>query len=447
MRWTAHHAEVLAALATMESNSFDACLTDVPYGLGSHQPTPAELLAYLGGAELDTGGDFMGRDWHVPSVHTWKELFRVLKPGAWLLTFGGPRTVDLVSLGVRMGGFEVRDVITYAWWFGTGYPHSQDAAKAIDIAAGHVFDPLDYEPISDLAKQWDGHGTSLKPAFEPIILARKPLDGLLADNIEKHWTGALDIGGARIATDWSERPESWKRSGHSAKPDAAKIAAPPGNGIDCHPDGRWPSHLVMDEHVAEMLDATTGNAGAHGRSDAAYEEKRNVYNMGLAPRGAIARDPNGGPSRFSYITKASREERDLGCEHLPMRSAAETTGSKEGAARLKNPRTGAGRTSGARNHCPCAKPVALTRWLAGLPLPPSRDGVPRRILIPYAGSGSEMIGALLAGWDDVVGIERDPEFLPILRARVSLAEKNPRAFEPYANRKSERVSAEQVSLF
>lgn len=487
-RWIAHHAEVLEAVAGFEEASFDAILSDVPYGFGNRQPTLDELLAYLQGTELDTGGDFMGKDWRVPSVKTWRELFRVLKPGGWALVYAGPRTVDLISIGMRAAGFEVRDVITFAWMFGTGFPKSQNASKAIDSAAGAEREVVGSKlglpgvarnggnqghrpgygetggvpstrhlditaPATELAALWEGFGTALKPAFEPIILARKPLDGTLAENVALHGTGALDIDSSRISTDWSERPESWKRSGHSAKPGAEKIAAPPGNGIECHPGGRWPANVVFDEGAAGVLDSASSisrsNPGGH-RYGIGYKA-----DVSCDPTRTVSYPDVGGASRFFYVAKASREERDLGCESLPLRTSADTVEREEGSAGLNSPRAGAGRTSGARNYHPTVKPVDLNRWLAGLLLPPPREGAQRRILVPYAGSGSEMIGALLAGWDLVEGVEREPrpnvenadDFISILRARVHLAATNPRAFEPDAVRKPEKVDERQGSLF
>jgi len=442
--WIAHHTSVLEQLAVVPDASFDASLLDPPYGLGPHQPTAAELRAYIRGAnvELSSGGDFMGHDWNVPSVGTWEALWRALKPGAFLVTFGGSRTFDLITLGLRMAGFEIRDTIV--WLYGSGFPHYQNASKALDADADDESEIV--VPTTDLAADWEGWATALKPAFEPIIIARKPLIGILAENIRVHGTGALNIDASRIERDYAERSESWKRSGHSAKPDAEKIAAPPGNGIELHPKGGWPSNVCLDEEAAELLDVSTGTLVTHA-GDVKHHHAAIGYGGGGSGSARTVLPSSGGASRFFYVAKATHEERDRGCGHLPIRSAAETTGSKDGQARLNCPSTGAGRTSGARNFHPTVKPVALTRWLAGLLLPPPRDGAPRRLLVPYAGSGSEMIGALLAGWDEVEGIERDAEFLPILRARVSLAETNPRAFEPFANRKPQRVPDAQASLF
>ena len=123
------HASVLDALDEYADNSFHAILTDPPYGLGTKQPTPSEILAYLQGGELDTGGDFMGKDWSVPSVLVWQKLFRVLRPGGLVLCFGSPRVFDLVTLGMRMAGFEVRDCLT--WLYAKGFPKSLNVQKTV----------------------------------------------------------------------------------------------------------------------------------------------------------------------------------------------------------------------------------------------------------------------------------------------------------------------------
>ena len=177
-------------------------------------------------------------------------------------------------MAIETAGFEVRDVVTHL--FGTGFPKSLSVSKAIDRAAGAEREvvgtrklggnaaqstkekggtyasntnsvgvaPIDVPvtaPATDAAKQWDGWGTALKPAAEFWWMGRKPLAGTVASNVQEHGTGALNIDACRISADFSERSEAWKRSGHSAKPDAAKIAAPAGNGIETHPGGKGQS--------------------------------------------------------------------------------------------------------------------------------------------------------------------------------------------------------------
>jgi site-specific DNA-methyltransferase (adenine-specific) len=460
----------------MPDASVDGVLSDVPYGLGPRQPTRGELVAYLQGEELDTGGDFMGKRWSVPSVRVWTEIARVLKPGGHVLAFGGARTGDLVALGIRAGGFDIRDCIT--WNYFSAMPKSLDVAKAIDklaglwrvraIGGGAVSENValsgsNYgrtdkgEPITDEAIRWDGWGSGLKPTQEPIYLARKPFDGTLVANAQAFGTGALNIDGTRIAyaSDGDKAAaaaaaqrlcldQNANRSTYGRFENGPASLAP---YLAKQDRGRWPTNAIFDEGAAEALDALAGDrpgmsGGGSHRAD---------YGGGMF--GGIdstdtARGDDGGPSRFHYVVKPTREERELGCRHLPLRRPSEAVGREEGTVGIQSGRAGAGRSSGIRNHGPCLKPVLLTRYLATLILPPPhRDDTPRRILVPYCGTGSEMIGALLAGWDDVVGIERDEQYLSACRARVGLAATNPRAFEPFANRTAERVDERQVGLF
>lgn len=349
--------EVLDRLKELPDASFHAILTDPPYGLGPHQPTGEELVAYVSGQELDTGGDFMGNDWHVPSVAVWKECLRVLKPGAPLLSFAGSRTQDLIALGLRAAGFEIRDTI--AWIYGQGMP------KPATVTEKYLEDP---------ASVWAGYGHALRPSIEPIILALKPRDGTIASNVLKHGAGALNVKGTRIPRDWDERGEGWKNSAKATNP-REQIAHPQGIGMNLHPDGGWPANVIVDEWVQECL-------GEYGK--------------------------------YFYCAKANRREREKGCDHLPLKTAAECTNRTEGTVGADRPQAGAGRGSGARNYHPNVKPISLTQYLAKLLLPP----VPGTLLIPYSGSGSEIIGALAAGWPSVLGIERKAPYIEIARARI-----------------------------
>jgi site-specific DNA-methyltransferase (adenine-specific) len=276
-KWVVECGDCLAVLKTMPDVCVDACVTDPPYGLGTREPTVDELIAYLQGSSLDVGGDFMARDWMLPTVAIWREVWRVLKPGGYLLSFAGTRTVDLIGIGIRAAGFELKD--EFSWTYGQGFPHGIDVSKAIDKlkgakrrvvgqraltgnaaqttkekggtyaagtdARGQAPKIVDVTaPESEEAKRWDGFNTALKPCREPIIVARKPFRGTVAANILKHGTGAMNIGACRVGGGYG-RPESWYRSGHSAKPGADKIAAPPGNGINAHELGRWPGNILL----------------------------------------------------------------------------------------------------------------------------------------------------------------------------------------------------------
>lgn len=420
--------DVLASLRSLPDNSFDALLCDPPYGFR-----------------------FMNKRWDydVPSVEVWREALRVLKPGAALLSFGGARTFHRIAIGIEDAGFELRDCL--CWLYAKGFPKSLNVGLAIDNAAGAKRPKIGTRkltgnaavstrekggtygvqvgtvpakeidvtgPATELAALWDGYGTALKPAWEPIILARKPLDGTVANNVAKWGTGALAIDACRIERD----PDDV--SGYS------KALPPPGPNVamsganyprDPKPDaeGRWPANVALDEEAGRILDDEVGERPS--RKSVTRYGGGNQGGPVFRGRSGRARpdagyDESGGPSRFFFSAKVSTKEREFGCDALPKRSAGETTDREDGSDGLNSPRAGAGLTSGARNHHPTLKPLALTRWLASLIKPPTDGAV---LLVPYAGAGSEMIGALQAGWPVVFGIEAENDYVEIAQARIA----------------------------
>lgn len=352
------HGDVLACLRELPDNSFDALMCDPPYGLS-----------------------FMGKKWDydVPSVEVWREAFRVLKPGAPLLAFGGSRTYHRIAVGIEDAGFDLRDCLM--WLYGSGFPKSMNLGG--------------------------GYGTALKPSFEPIVLARKPLDGTVAANVAKWGCGALAIDACRIAGPPSVGGRRGDGMGfHGA--DGVRV-------IDrSMVAGRWPANVILDEEAAAALDEQTGD-----RPSTPF--RANVADgnvLALSKRTAGGYEDSGGPSRFFYCAKVSTKERELGCDALPMRTAGVVCGREDGSAGLSSPRAGAGRGGGARNHHPTLKPIALARWLASLIKPPSERS-DATLLIPYSGAGSEVIGALQAGWPLVFGIEGEAEYIDIAHARIA----------------------------
>ena len=380
MTWIIHRADINTVLMPMESDQFDAVLCDPPYGLS-----------------------FMGKGWDgtVPDATVWHRIARVMKPGAHLLAFGGPRTYHHLAMAIERGGFTVRDCLM--WLYASGFPKSLDVSKAVDRVAGVERESLGktkgrgsnsgtgcyqwnsesdgadrttYDitaPATPLAKQFNGYGTALKPAYEPICLAMKPNDGSFADNAERHGVAGINVDGSRLATDDT----------YAYPKGAGGNSFTVGGGIDgtrtdtpsMHDGGRWPSNVILDAKTAALLD---------------------------------------GVPRFYFCPKASPGERDAGLTG-PVKKGHELTGRKEGSAGSRHGR--ASQTASRRNTHPCVKPLDLCRWLAHLLLPPKRD-TPRRILVPFSGSGSEMIGCLLAGWDEVVGVELDPDYADIAEKRI-----------------------------
>lgn len=395
-------------LRAMPADSFDACVSDPPYGLG-----------------------FMGKAWDcdVPGPAFAAELLRVLKPGAHACLFGGTRTFHRLAVALEDAGFEIRDCLS--WLYGTGFPKSLDVSKAIQsrggpeairrMQMGEGYTPsgrgrINYDhggaskmnevvkrrPATPEASQWNGWGTALKPAWEPVLLVRKPLIGTVAANVLQHGTGGLNIDATRIGANGG--------TAKGSKPTGV------GNGIygagmhgGCDivdlDKGRWPANVVLDEVAAELLDAQSGESRstASPRNNAARvniakgAEKANVTH---------GHADSGGASRFFYVAKPSRAERDRGCEHLPARSGGEATDRDDGAPGTQSPRAG-----GARNIHPTVKPAALIRWLVQLVTPPG--GV---VLDPFAGSGTIFVAC--EGLDVVVNAcERDPEYVQIAIAR------------------------------
>ncbi len=371
-----HHGCCLDVLRTMPDNSVDSVVTDPPYGLS-----------------------FMGKKWDydVPSVEIWRECLRVLKPGGHLLAFAGTRTQHRMCVRIEDAGFEIRDML--AWVYGSGFPKSLNAKTA--IAEKLVPGWEDGMPVPPEAQQWGGWGTALKPALEPITLARKPLDNCtVATNVLKWGTGGINVDGCRVESDLSEM------EGRSGKSTPNKIYGANINGGGVaegtwkpNTQGRWPANLIHDgsEEVTGLFPQSKSGVQTQPLA------KGGIWNTekGNAPAAAQYGD-SGSAARFFYCAKASRSERDAGCDELEHTTPGEITGGRqEGSAGLDNPRAGAGRTSGGRNIHPTVKPLALMRYLVRLVTPPG--GV---TLDPFLGSGTTAVAALQEGFR-VIGIERD----------------------------------------
>ena len=438
----------LAFLASLDPHSLDAIITDPPYGIGfmarkwdtfkpevaakfrertvhdrsdSDNPNLRGRTRWAAGAavEYDYRQNAVFGDW----CREWATAARrVLKPGAFLVVCAGDRTFHRVAVGIEDAGFEIRPCV--AWLYGQGFPKSM--------------------PLGE------GKGTALKPAFEPIIVARAPLDGTTKATHEKWGTAAINVDDGRIEGEegdghWSadDGSDATSRPGYEggftkggtrrrlirAREETAQGTTygerPYGSTADGTTDvGRWPSNVVLDEAVAAELDAEVGDRRAGGavRGDEpspVFSDR--VYGDLDTRQPWVPYLDGGGPSRFFYVAKASRGERELGCEHLPRKSAGEATGGrKEGSAGLNSPRTGAGRTKGARNFHPTVKPVTLMRRLVRLFVP--HGGT---VADPFLGSGTTGVAAVLEQ-RHFIGCEREPEYLPIARARLAHAASTPR---------------------
>lgn len=432
MTWSVLDGDCLKRLADLDDDSIDAVVTDPPYGLSAEPDATEVMRHWLDGDDYQhRGGGFMGKTWDsfVPGPTVWKECLRVLKPGGHLVAFFGTRTVDLGGMAIRLAGFEIRDCL--AWHYGSGFPKSLDVSKAMDKAAGAerevvgkrttgigtgkgstpIMGDSDNKditaPATDLARQWQGWGTALKPAFEPIILARKPLIGTVAENVTRCGTGALNVDGCRVGTETlPEQPRG--------NPVATAFMA---GGMTPERSGRWPANLVLDDQAAAMLDEQSGEqkSGVAIQRNGGGQAIFGGISDGTNQRGEnadLGYGDTGGASRFFYQAKASRAERNAGLDDFEEATGGQATDRQDGSAGLRSPRAGAGRTGGSRNVHPTVKPIDLMRWLVRLVTPPGGT-----VLDPFTGSGTTGIAAGLEGFD-FVGIEREAEYREIAEARL-----------------------------
>jgi hypothetical protein len=365
-----HHAPCLDHLRSMPADSVDAVVTDPPYGIS-----------------------FMGKKWDydVPSEEVWRECLRVLKPGGHLLAFAGTRTQHRMAVRIEDAGFEIRDML--AWVYGSGFPKSLDVSKAIDKAAGAERPVVGMKvygegavhhggansgrrggvmsksadrgpnqitaPATQAAQQWAGYGTALKPALEPITMARKPLIGTVAANVLEHGTGALNIDGCRVPGTGEDLGGGRERSDNHKKthegwlrpwmddPDACNAYTQRAKAQIAHAEamGRWPANFIHDGSE-EVL----GNFG---------------------------QETGPSPARFFYCAKPAKREK------------------------------------GATNNHPTVKPLALMRYLCRLVTPPG--GV---VLDPFMGSGTTGVAAMHEGFQ-FIGIEREEAYMAEAQRRLA----------------------------
>ena len=380
------HGDCLEKLKELENNSVDSVVTDPPYGLS-----------------------FMGKKWDydVPSEDIWRECLRVLKPGGHLLAFAGTRTQHRMAVRIEDAGFEIRDMI--AWIYGVGFPKSLNISKAIDKAAGaerekvmvptkagnHPDQAGDIslgatgmtdisKPVTEAAKQWEGWGTALKPALEPITVARKPLSGkTVAENVLTHGTGGINIDGCRVEAQKGDKfgggglnspvngfmgnTDNTYKKGTGFRDDTAK--------------GRFPANLIHDgsEEVVGLFPANIKGSKATGLTQTKARSWKNTSIAGINRTGY---EDNGSAARFFYCAKASKKDRD-----------------NEGAV---------------KNIHATVKPTDLMRYLCRLVTPPG--GI---VLDPFMGSGSTGKAAVKEGFS-FIGIEREAEYVDIAKARIGV---------------------------
>lgn len=369
------HGDCREVLKTLADNSVDSIVTDPPYGLtkdkkGGSGPASVNLNTPQGRARVTTG--FMGMTWDadVPPVEVWAECIRVLKPGGVLLAFFGTRTYHRGATRIEDAGFEVRDQI--GWAFGSGFPKSHNGA-------------------------WGG--TALKPAWEPICMARKPLEGTVEANWRKYGTGALNIDGCRISAGGEELRAgaggTWdamhRHEGREGEASAERIYADRGStdfamkpgprGGD--PLGRWPANLIHDgsDEVVSLFPSEAGaQAPVTVRNGDKFRGTYGAFKGNRDEQASTFKGDSGSAARFFYCAKAGRADRNDG---------------------------------GVNNTHPTVKPTDLMRYLCRLVTPAGGT-----VLDPFAGSGSTLKAAELEGFS-AIGIELSAEYIEIARRRIA----------------------------
>lgn len=328
-----YHGDNREIMRQMEPDSIDSVVSDPPYGMS-----------------------FMGKGWDhaVPGLDYWAEVYRVLKPGGHLLAFGGTRLFHRLTCAIEDSGFEIRDCLS--WVYGSGFPKSLDVSNAIE------------------AEKWQGWGTALKPAWEPIIMARKPFNGTVANNVLEYGTGAINIDGCRISLqETGEDPRlGGKGSWHSTKPRVEHSFVMPPLTIYNHSAGRWPANLVHDgsDEVLAGFPETSSGAKKEG------VRKSGIWNKAKGDGGPEISANSGSAARFFYCAKASKEDRGEGNNH------------------------------------PTVKPVKLMQWLCRMVTP--KGGL---LLDPFAGSFSTIVAARKEGFRSI-GIDLEEEYCKIGISRL-----------------------------
>lgn len=391
----------LELLEKLPDNSVDAVVTDPPYGLGKEPDALAMLRDWMetGHHDVKSKSGFMGKAWDnfVPQPVQWREVFRVLKPGGHVLAFAGTRTQDLMALGIRLAGFEIRDLV--AWVYGSGFPKSHN-----------------------LEEEWEGWGTALKPALEPITLARKPLEGTVADNVLKWHTGAINVDACRVGTTENLNGGAYAKDG-SERHDGAenwRYKREGGAGEFQQPQGRWPANLIHDgsDEVVGLFPQTASSKSTPRNNG----EFKSVAKGRETPHVTYRHDDNGGSSaRFFYCAKTNSTDRNEGCDGLDDSFIA---ASNQAQAQLKRGVTeykaasGTNSIKSVKNNHPTVKPTDLMRYLCRLITPP--EGT---VLDPWMGSGSTGKACGAEGFN-FIGMEMDEKYFTISQARVSAAYPN-----------------------
>lgn len=409
---TYYLGDCLEVMDKLEADSIDAIITDPPYEL-----------------------NFMGKGWDNAGVsfnkETWVKCLRLLKPGGYLLAFGGSRTFHRIACAIEDAGFEIRDTIM--WIYGSGFPKSMNISKGIEAknkygkantiakrkveqnsdgkeykviqtnngAMGEkkIVNRREYKPVDSSAKQWSGWGTCLKPAFEPIIVARKPFKGSLVDNILEHGVGGLNIDECRV--------------GNEEQAQLSRNVA----------SGRFPANIIHDGSE-EATGGMPKTKGCQGKGFKKGDYKSSAVNTTFSRGDCVPYNDFGSASRYFYCAKASKRDRDEGLDEFEEKTKVFNGKSQSSSKEIKDVEKIF--TTRLRNTHPTVKPTALMQYLVRLVCP--KGSV---ILDPFMGSGSTGKATAYENKDrnagySFIGIEQNEQYLEIAKARIK-----------YANRKEE----------
>ena len=423
MRYTIYNDDCLERLDKIEENSIDSIVTDPPYGLtsitkrfGKESSVPCQYGKDGSFARLSKG--FMGKEWDGSgieyNVELWKKCLKVLKPGGYLLAFGGSRTFHRIAVAIEDAGFEIRDTIM--WIYGSGFPKSMNIGLALDKKNGiesevigmtyKASSPLPsnhkgtwtdnqkdgiYE-IKKAQNEWAGWGTALKPSFEPIIVARKPFKGSLVDNVIKYGVGGINIDECRVGN-------------------KGAIGTGAGKDLEFTVNGRFPANTILTYDDIDYEEVCSGFPESKGASS------QNNYSNGSIYRGQSLQksstiltgyrewyNDNGSASRYFYCAKASKKDRDEGLEYFDDNKITEI--------------------STKHNTHPTVKPTELMQYLVRLVTP--KGGT---ILDPFMGSGSTGKAVMFENKErnadyKFIGIEKEKEYCDIAEARIKWANEN-----------------------
>ncbi len=442
-KYILYNRDCLKALRKIPSNYVDSCVCDPPYGLGKEPDIYNLMAAWLKGDNHEySKSGFMGKSWDsgVPGPSYWNQVFRVLKPGGYCLVFAGTRTYDLMTIALRFAGFEIRDTIRYlqdehypAWVHGQGFPKSLNISKGIDKKFGK--DPtvvgkrtdgrykygfsdkakaalgktaikktkgfvgemgVITKPTTEEAQQWEGWGSSLKPAWEPIIIARKPLEGSIVENILAYGTGGINIDGCRIAYTKDNPPipqiAQNKRNVQSSKTmyDGQSMSKSKTKAVIGGSEiGRFPANVIHDGSDTVVKDfARFGKSVSKKgkRRTAKVDNNTRLLNSSQVQVNCEYED-SGTVARFFFCAKASTKERSEGI-------------------------------SSKKNTHPTVKPTALMQYLVRLVTP--KNGI---CLDPFMGSGTTGVACMKEGFR-FIGVELEEEYYDIAIQRIDFANKH-----------------------